>query len=848
MATIHWIGQFGNWTTTSDWNPNQVPGPSDDAVIDAAGGYTVTINTPITVNSIAVNNGSVTLTVNDPGQTDTVTAGLSDSGALLVDNGNGQGGTTLNIGGTLSSGNFGLVQIGNSTLGAATSVSAAAFTQPTNATLNIIGSASKQATFDITGPAGFGTAGALDGRIFLGGDALLEFGSGQITTIANSNGNPLTLDGPGARIADATGSALTGLTSIAGALVLDNGASIAPSGNLSVTGELHVDDRNGQGGTSLPIGGTLSLGSFAFVQIGNSNLSVPATVSAASMGSVATNATLNIIGSAGTQATLSIAGPAGFGTAGTIDGRVFLGGDALLEFGSGQITTIANSNGNPLTLDGPGARIADASDTTSNSALTGLASIAGSLVLDNGAIIAPSGNLSVSGELHVDDSGGQGGTTLPITGTLTNSGFIQIGNNSLSATTNLIASAVSNTGTINLIGSATKQATLSITSAPAILTGGTINLSGDAALLYGSGQIADIASGRLSLSGSQAHVADASDPTHNSALAGLGYLAGELDLQYGQTLAVNDALLVSGTLSVDTANAAGGSSVTIAGILSNTGTVNIGTNGGGGNLSSSTSVSAAGLNNLGTINIEGNTAANATARATLNIAAAAPMAWTGTANLTGDALLEFASGGIGSIGSGAQINFSGAQARVADSGTPDTSSALTGLSNVVGELGLASGASLALGGSLAVSGTLNLDFARLQSGRRRPEHRRRPRQFRHGQRGYLGRGGRRYAHPHRRAGEQRHDQHRHGRRQPERADHGERCRPEQYRHNQHRGQHRRQYERAGDAEHCRRGAGHVDRNRQPHRRCPHRVRQRGDHEHRQRGSARPLRHQGAGSR
>ena len=130
MATIHWIGQFGNWTTATDWDMNSVPGPSDDAVIDAAGGYTVTVNTPITVNSIAVNNGSVTLTVNDPGQTVTVTQGLSDSGALLVDSSNGQGGTTLNIGGTLSSGNFGLVQIGNSTLSAATSVSAAAFTQP----------------------------------------------------------------------------------------------------------------------------------------------------------------------------------------------------------------------------------------------------------------------------------------------------------------------------------------------------------------------------------------------------------------------------------------------------------------------------------------------------------------------------------------------------------------------------------------------------------------------------------------------------------------------------------------------------------------------------------------------
>ena len=63
--------------------------------------------------------------------------------------------------------------------------------------------------------------------------------------------------------------------------------------------------------------------------------------------------------------------------------NTYLSGDALLEYANGSIATIAN--GVTLTLVGTMARVADAADTTSDSALTGLATIAGSLRLLNGS-------------------------------------------------------------------------------------------------------------------------------------------------------------------------------------------------------------------------------------------------------------------------------------------------------------------------------------------------------------------------------------------------------------------------------------------------------------------------------
>ena len=87
-------------------------------------------------------------------------------------------------------------------------------------------------------------------------------------------------------------------------------------------------------------------------------------------------------------------------------------------------------------------------------------------------------------------------------------------------------------------------------------------------------------------------------------------------------------------------------------------------------------MTAAGLSNTGTIELTG----GAATMATLDITAAAPATLGGTFDLSGDALLEFASGGITAIGAGC-IFLNGAKSLVALSTALTTDSALTGLAS-----------------------------------------------------------------------------------------------------------------------------------------------------------------------
>ncbi len=64
-ATITWTNTSGgNWSLAANWNPNQVPGSSDDAVIAADGTYLVTLDTSPTINSLTLGaaSGEQTLT------------------------------------------------------------------------------------------------------------------------------------------------------------------------------------------------------------------------------------------------------------------------------------------------------------------------------------------------------------------------------------------------------------------------------------------------------------------------------------------------------------------------------------------------------------------------------------------------------------------------------------------------------------------------------------------------------------------------------------------------------------------------------------------------------------------
>jgi hypothetical protein len=80
-----------------------------------------------------------------------------------------------------------------------------------------------------------------------------------------------------------------------------------------------------------------------------------------------------LTGSSADEALLAVAGGVGFGTTGVLSGYIRLVGDSAIEFGSGEITSLAAHA--HLGLNGSGAFIEDSTALGSNSALTGLASI-----------------------------------------------------------------------------------------------------------------------------------------------------------------------------------------------------------------------------------------------------------------------------------------------------------------------------------------------------------------------------------------------------------------------------------------------------------------------------------------
>ena len=161
----------------------------------------------------------------------------------------------------------------------------------------------------------------------------------------------------------------------------------------------------------------------------------------------------------------------------------------------------------------------------------------------------------------------------------------------------------------------------------------------------------------------------------------------------------------------------GGDTATIGGSLTNSGALDIG----GAGISASTTTTAASLENTGVIYLQGAAASGATDAATLDITGAAPTVLAGTVAVAGDAALEFGSGGITTIGSGASLLLVGAEAQIlTDDGGR---SALTGLAENDGTLRLR-GDSIYGGGGASLTTTTsfnnvqitNVDF--LQARRR----------------------------------------------------------------------------------------------------------------------------------
>ncbi len=266
----------------------------------------------------------------------------------------------------------------------------------------------------------------------------------------NSEGGTLTFIDAGA--SSVPGGVYVGT---GGVLSLARMSSLTVGVELANEGTLYLDRGSGDGGSSLTIG---ELGNFGTIQIGPSDntLSAASTIEAAELynGNGGTEAlgTIDLYGSSTAEATLDVASAAGnSNAAGVLCGVVNLSGNALVEFASGQITTIGPYD-SALILNGAHAFVADASNTSSNSALEGLRTIegsfggGGSLVLESGATDTTSGALTNAGRITLDAASRSGGSSLMIGGKLRNSGTVQIGpsDNTLSATSTVEASNVTN--------------------------------------------------------------------------------------------------------------------------------------------------------------------------------------------------------------------------------------------------------------------------------------------------------------------------------------------------------------------------------------------------------------------
>ena len=511
------------------------------------------------------------------------------------------------------------------------------------------------------------------------------------------------------------------LTVEASLLLTEDDLTITGSAGLDISGGfVSIDvspdaDTHIWGGSTIIIDGTLtnSPTANARLYVGAANLEQATTVTATALdndgGQIYLTGNTDTTPSASGLAQIDIGSAAGFGTAGEVTGTIDLTGNALVQFASGSITAI--ETGAILWLNGPNASVAN-SGGVANSAISTITSNAGTLQLQDEALTLDQGlTNTTTGYIDVDISGG--GSTFNIDGVLDNQNYIDIGNAYLTAATIITATGLNNENPGNtqlqLHGSTATdggRATLDIDSTAGFGTGteltGSVLLDGNALLEFDqNGSISSIASGAsLTLGGPDAFVADGDDTTHNSALTGLNENDGTLTLE-DSALAVQGDLDNTGILDVDNSYAVtsagyvfGGSILNIAGTLTNGPTANARLYIGDANLDQATTVTAAALDNDGgQIYLTGNTDTipSASGLAQIDIGSTAGFGTdgevTGTVDLTGNALLQFASGSITAIETGAVLWLNGPDASVADL-NGGTNSAISDLTTNAGTLQL----------------------------------------------------------------------------------------------------------------------------------------------------------------
>jgi hypothetical protein len=395
MSDVSWIDGNGNWNTPTDWSDGAVP-TSGDAVTLTVGNPEInsdvgTIASLLDEDSLTVEDGTLAVS-------GTVTL---ESGQLDLDT-SGSGGSSLTVHGDLTN-NGGNLDIGNDHITDPVSVTVAGM-EGAGATDLIGGSTSgagDASVLHVAGAAGFGQTGEVASNISLSGDAQVQFASGEITAIAADHS--LLLGGADAAIsnngADAN-SALTGLTSVAGELRLEDGASVATGGASTTADTLTVGNHLTDTGTmivdniSIAPGGTLEVGA---------NAGLDSAGGVTFDGGVSGAATLQLDATPTNGSSfLSTLNAFGLHDSLYLSGMAYAAG-ATATFASGTLTVTSNGVTETFTPTSPGATTFEATNDSGGVLVTPVCFVSGAHVRTERGDVAVE-DLAV-GDLAVTASG-----------------------------------------------------------------------------------------------------------------------------------------------------------------------------------------------------------------------------------------------------------------------------------------------------------------------------------------------------------------------------------------------------------------------------------------------------------